>query len=83
MRVRVEGRLVMNSLPQIIDASLNGFGLAYVPEDLVRDHLAHGKLKHVLQDWCPPTSGYHLYFTSRRQQSPAFAAMVEALRFKS
>ena len=83
MRVRVEGRLVMNRLPQIIDAALNGFGLAYVPEDLVRDHLAHGKLKQVLQDWCPPTSGYHLYFTSRRQQSPAFAAMVEALRFKS
>ena len=83
MRVRVEGRLVMNSLPQIIDAALNGFGLAYVPKDLARDYLARGKLIQVLQDWCPPTSGYHLYFTSRRQQSPAFAALVEALRVKS
>ena len=66
----------------MINAALAGFGLAYVPEDLVRPQLANGRLKRVLEDWCPLYSGYRLYFPSRRQQTPAFALLVDALRFR-
>ena len=82
LKVRVEGQLAFNTTPQMINAALAGFGLAYVPEDLVRLHLAKGRLKRVLEDWCPPYSGYYLYFPSRRQQTPAFALLVDALRYR-
>ncbi len=82
LRVRVEGQLVFNGTSQILDAALAGFGLAYVPEDLARPHLAKGRLKRLLADWCPPFSGYHLYYPSRRQLSAAFALLVEALRYR-
>lgn len=82
LKVRVEGQLAFNTTPQMINAALAGFGLAYVPEDLVRFHLAKGRLKRVLEDWCPPYSGYYLYFPSRRQQTPAFALLVDALRYR-
>ena len=62
-------------------AALAGFGLAYVPEDLVRPHLAKGRFKRVLEDWCPLYAGYHLYYPSRRQPSAAFALLVKALRY--
>ncbi len=82
LKVRVEGQLVFNDIFQILDAALAGFGLAYVPEDLAAPHLAKGRLKRVLEEWCPPWSGYHLYYPSRRQSSTAFALLVEALRYR-
>jgi DNA-binding transcriptional LysR family regulator len=82
LKVRVEGQLVFNSTYQMVNAALAGFGLAYVPEDLVQAHVAKGRLKRVLQDWCPPFSGYHLYYPSRRQPAPAFALLVDALRHR-
>ena len=80
--MRVEGQLVFNGTGQMLNAALAGFGLAYVPEDLAQPHLAKGRLKRVLEDWCPPFSGYHLYYPSRRQPSGAFALLVDALRHR-
>lgn len=82
LNVRVEGQLVFNDVYQILDAALAGFGMAFVPEDLARPHLAKGRLKRVLEEWCQPWSGYHLYYPSRRQSSAAFALLVEALRYR-
>jgi DNA-binding transcriptional LysR family regulator len=81
LKVRVEGQLVLNSSGLMLNAALDGFGLACVPEDLVRARIAEGKLIRVLADWCPPFPGYHLYYPSRRQPTPAFALVVEALRY--
>jgi len=83
LKVRVDGQLVFNSLTQRLNAALAGFGLAYVPEDVAQPHVAQGRLKRVLDDWCPPFPGYHLYYPSRRQASRAFALLVEALRYRS
>src|SRR5258706_4748729 len=76
LKVRVEGQLVFNNIALRLNAALAGFGLAYLPEDLVQTHLADGRLIRVLSDWCPPFSGYHLYYPSRRQPTPAFALLV-------
>ena len=81
LKVRVDGQFVFNSLGLILDAALAGFGLAYLPEDMVASPLAEGRLIRALADWCPPFSGYHLYYPSRRQPTPAFAVLVEALRY--
>jgi DNA-binding transcriptional LysR family regulator len=81
VKVRVEGQLVFNTIALRTDAVLDGFGLAYLPEDQVKGQLASGKLVRVLADWCPAFSGYHLYYPSRRQNSPAFALLVDALRY--
>lgn len=80
--VRVEGRLVFNTIDDVIAAARDGFGLAFVPEDLVRADLAAGRLRVVLADHAPVWEGFHLYYPSRRQHSPAFAALVAALRYK-
>lgn len=80
LNVRVEGRLTFNSLAHILTAVRAGFGLAYLPEDMVQADLTAGNLRCVLGDWSPPFAGYHLYYPSRRQHSPAFALLVEALR---
>ena len=82
LKVRVEGQLILNSTSQILTAALAGFGIAFLPQDLMAPHVAKGRLKPVLQDWCPPFAGYHLYYPSRRQSSPAFALVVEALRYR-
>jgi DNA-binding transcriptional LysR family regulator len=82
LKVRVDGQLVFNSTAQTLSAALAGFGVAFVPEDLAQPHLARGRLKRVLEDWCPPFSGYHLYYPSRRQSSAAFALLVDALRHR-
>jgi DNA-binding transcriptional LysR family regulator len=82
LKVRVEGQLTFNGTNQMLNAALAGFGLAYVPENLARPHLAKGRLRRVLADWCPPYSGYHLYYPSRRQSSAAFALLVDALRYR-
>ena len=80
LRVRVDGQLTYNTTAQMFSAALAGLGLAYVPEGLAKPHVAKGRLKRVLTDWCPPYSGYHLYYPSRRQPSAAFALLVDALR---
>ena len=80
--MRVEGQLVFNGIFQVLSAALAGFGLAYVPEDLAQPHIAKGRLKRVLEEWCPPWSGYHLYYPSRRQSSAAFSLLVDALRYR-
>jgi DNA-binding transcriptional LysR family regulator len=82
LRVRVEGQLVFNTLGPLLRACLDGFGLAYLPEDLVAKSIAKGKLRSVLEDWSPPFAGYHLYYPSRRQPSPAFLLLVDALRYR-
>src|SRR5260221_5231513 len=82
LKVRVEGQLVLNTVSMIFQAAKAGMGLAYLPQDLVQADIADGRLVRVLGDWCPPFSGYHLYYPSRRQQSPAFALLVEALRYR-
>jgi DNA-binding transcriptional LysR family regulator len=82
LRVRVEGQLTLNESAPMLDAALAGFGLAYLPEDSVRAQLADGRLVRVLADWCPPYPGYHLYYASRRQPTPAFALLVDALRHR-
>jgi DNA-binding transcriptional LysR family regulator len=82
LRVRVEGQLMFNTTALILKAALAGFGLAYLPEEQVQPHLAEGRLVRVLEDWCPPFSGYHLYYPSRRQHTAAFALLVEALRYR-
>jgi DNA-binding transcriptional LysR family regulator len=82
LKVRVEGQLVFNNLALRMNAVLAGLGLAYLPEDQVQAHLADGRLIHVLEDWCAPFSGYHLYYPSRRQSTPAFALLVAALRYR-
>ncbi|MEZ0167623.1 LysR family transcriptional regulator [Microvirga sp. TS319] len=82
LKVRVEGRLVFNTTTMALKAALSGLGLAYLMEDHVQAHLDNGRLVHVLSDWCPPFSGYHLYYPSRRQHAPAFALLVDALRYR-
>jgi DNA-binding transcriptional LysR family regulator len=79
--VRVDGPLVFNNAYDILDGALAGFGMAYLPEDLVRPHLDRGQLVQVLEDWCPVWSGFHLYYPSRRQHSRAMALLIEALRY--
>ena len=82
VKVRVEGRLVFNSTLMALEAAVAGYGLAYLLEDRVQACLADGRLVRVLADWCPPFSGYHLYYPSRRQPTPAFALLVDALRYR-
>jgi DNA-binding transcriptional LysR family regulator len=82
LNVHVEGQLVFTRTAATLQAALDGFGLTCVPEDLAGPHLADGSLVRVLEDWCAPFEGYHLYYPSRRQQSPAFAVLLEALRHR-
>jgi len=81
-KVRVEGQLTFNGTAQILIAAAEGFGLAYVLEDAAAPYLADGRLRCVLTDWCQPFPGFHLYYPSRRQVSPAFGLLVEALRYR-
>ena len=82
LNAHVQGQCVFNIGTQILRASLSGLGLAYLPEDMVMQHVSGGHLVSVLQDWCQPFSGYHLYYPSR-QTSPAFKLMVDALRHRA
>jgi DNA-binding transcriptional LysR family regulator len=82
LKVRVEGQLIFNMTDQMLSAALAGFGMAYIPEDLAEPHLAKERLTRVLKDWCAPFAGYHPYYPSRRQSSPAFALLVDALRYR-
>lgn len=82
LRVRVEGPLAFNTASLILNAAIDGFGLAYLTEQQVAPYLASGTLVRALANWCPPFSGYHLYYPSRRQHSAAFALLVDALRYR-
>jgi DNA-binding transcriptional LysR family regulator len=82
LRVHIDGQLVFNTTAQMLSAALVGAGLAYVPEKLAEPHLGKGRLRRVLEEWCLPYSGYHLYYPSSRQPSAAFALLVEALRYR-
>ncbi|MCA1860567.1 LysR family transcriptional regulator [Janthinobacterium sp. HSC-3S05] len=81
--VKAEGQLVFNSIMHVLNAALDGIGLAYVPEPLLAPYLADGRLVEILADWCPTFQGYHLYYPNRRQATPAFSAFVEALRYRA
>jgi DNA-binding transcriptional LysR family regulator len=80
--VRVEGQLIFNTTALTHDAALGGLGLAYLAEDQVQAHVAEGCLIRVLADWCAPFLGYQLYYPSHRQPTPAFALLVDALRYR-
>jgi DNA-binding transcriptional LysR family regulator len=82
LRVRVEGQLTFNATSQQVNAALAGLGLVYAPEGMVQPYVARGKLRRVLEDWCQPYPGYHLFYPSRRQSSAAFSLVVDALRHR-
>jgi len=82
LKVRVDGQLTFNATAQLLSAALAGLGLAYIPEGMVEAHIDKGRLVRVLADWCPPYSGYHLFYPSRRQSSAAFSLVVDALRYR-
>lgn len=82
LNVRVDGQLVFNNVAMRMDAVLRGLGLAYMPQDLVEQHIREGRLVRVLEDWCLPFPGYHLYYPNRRHASPAFSLVLEALRYR-
>jgi DNA-binding transcriptional LysR family regulator len=83
LKVRVQGRNVFNAVALMQKAALEGFGLAYLPEDIVTEAINKGRLVRVLEEWCPLRPGYHLYYPSRRQQAPAFAIVLDALRYRN
>ncbi len=80
LNVRVDGQLIFNTSPGIVDAAVAGLGIAFLPEDEFAPHLEEGRLVRVLEEWCPPFPGYYLYYPSRRQPSPAFSLVLKALR---
>jgi DNA-binding transcriptional LysR family regulator len=82
VNVRVDGPLIFNTTPPQVDAALAGAGILLLPEDEVIHHIDAGQLVRVLEDWCPPFAGYHLYYPSRRQPSPAFTLVLKALRLE-
>jgi DNA-binding transcriptional LysR family regulator len=83
LNVRVEGQLIVNEIALALQAALDGLGIAYLPEDYVAADTYAGRLTRVLESWCPSFPGYHLYYPSRRHQSPAFTLLVEALRYRA
>ena len=83
VNVRVEGQIILNSMPLVMSAVLDGHGIAYVMEDRAEPLLKAGLVMRVMESWCPWFDGYHLYYPSRRQPTPAFSLLVEALRYRS
>ena len=81
VNVRVDGQLIFNTSPNIVDAALAGLGIAWLPEEEFAPHIEEGRLLRVLENWCPPVPGYYLYYPNRRQPSPAFSLVVDALRY--
>ncbi|PRA53049.1 LysR family transcriptional regulator [Ochrobactrum sp. MYb68] len=82
VKVRGEGQLILNSLAMRLSSALDGLGIAYMPEDQALPYITEGRLIRVLEDWCPWFPGYHLYYPSRRQQSPALALLANILRYR-
>jgi DNA-binding transcriptional LysR family regulator len=83
LKTLVDGQWVFNSSTPITRAALAGCGLAFVPEDMVKEHLAAGRLQRVLDEWCTPFPGYYIYYPNRRQSSRALGVVVDALRYRS
>jgi DNA-binding transcriptional LysR family regulator len=82
LNVRVEGQLIVNDPALARQAAIDGVGIAYLPDDYLQADVHAGRLIRVLESWCPPFPGYHLYYPSRRHQSPAFALLVDELRHR-
>lgn len=82
LNVRVDGQLVFNTSPNMVDAALAGLGIAFLPEEEFAPHIEEGRLVRVLEEWCAPFAGYYLYYPSRRQPSTAFSLVVDALRYR-
>ncbi|CCJ87558.1 Transcriptional regulator, LysR family [Cronobacter dublinensis 582] len=80
LNVRVSGQLIFNTSEHIVDAALAGLGIAFLPEEEFETHIKDGRLVRVLEQWCKPFPGYYLYYPSRKQPSPAFSLVVDALR---
>lgn len=83
LSVHVQGQVILNTSPEIVTAALEGYGLAYIPQDVADRHIAAGHLVQVIEDWRPTYPGYHLYYPSRRNASPAFLLVLDALRLKA
>ncbi len=83
IQARVNGRITCNTQPHMVQAALDGFGIAFVTEDIVLDHVRGGQLRIVMPDWCPVFPGYHAYYPSRRQASRAFSIVIDALRHRA
>lgn len=83
LRVKVDGQFTFNTVRPMVSAAVRGFGIAYVPEDSARPYLDSGELVQVLDEWCQPFSGFHLYYPSRRQMNPAFAMVIDVLRHRT
>jgi DNA-binding transcriptional LysR family regulator len=83
IQARVNGRITCNTQPHMVQAALDGFGIAFVTEDIVLDHVRSGRLRIVMPDWCPAFPGYHAYYPSRRQASRAFSIVIDALRYRA
>lgn len=83
LRVKVNGQFTFNTVRPMVSAAVRGFGIAYIPEDSARPYLDSGELMQVLDEWCQPFSGFHLYYPSRRQMNPAFAMVIDVLRHRT
>ncbi|MFD1798171.1 LysR family transcriptional regulator [Paracoccus aurantiacus] len=81
-RVKIEGPLVVSTIALRVNAALDGVGIVFMPEDQLEPHISAGRLRPVLKDWWPTYEGYHLYYPSRRQPTPAFRLLLEALRWR-
>jgi DNA-binding transcriptional LysR family regulator len=82
LRVKVDGQFTFNTVRPMVNAALQGFGIAFVPEDSAQSHLQTGDLVQLLEDWSQPFSGFHLYYPSRRQMNPAFSLVIDILRHR-
>ena len=80
--MRVDGQMIVNDTGIALQAAMDGLGIAYITDHQVQPLIAEGRLVRVLEDWCPPFPGYHLYYPSRRQHSSGFAVLIEALRYR-
>jgi len=80
--VKVDGALIVNDSNMLEDAALKGLGLVYIYESQIVEHVAEGRLVRVLEDWCEPLPGYHLYYPSRNQHIPAFSLLLDRLRYR-
>jgi DNA-binding transcriptional LysR family regulator len=83
LNVRVDGQMTVNDTTLALQAAMDGIGIAYITDDQVLPLIADGRLVRILEDWCPPFPGYHLYYPSRRQHSSGFSALVDALRYRA
>jgi Transcriptional regulator len=80
--VHVEGQLIFNTMSLALRAVLDGLGLGFCLDDMAAEAIADGRLIRVLEDWCEPFPGYHIYYPSRRLLSPALRLLIDALRFR-